>query len=176
MVQRNVITDACVYIGANNDFFGRASKAVPPVIKHGEVELNDLGSMGTLTLSNGKIDGALETKITLNSYYKDAFQRIANPFAAVDLKICSNIMQYENGEVADNTGLTLFMRGKSSEFPILGEMNEHDSMSYEMTFKCPMVRLVDNGKELYYIDIENNIWFVDGVDIRKEIMKNLGLR
>lgn len=175
MVQRNVISDACIYIGANNDCFGRATKITPPTIKHGEVELNDLGSMGTLKLANGKIDGALETKITLNSFYKDIFQKISNPFGSVDLKLCSNVMQFENDEVTANTGLTLYMRGKSSEFPLLGEMNEHDNMNYEMTFNCSMVRLVDNGKELYYIDILNNIWIVNGVDIRKDIIKNLGL-
>lgn len=175
MVKRNVITDACVYIGVNNDLFGRATKAVPPTIKFGEVNLKDLASMGELSLSNGKIDGALETEIVLNSYYKDVFEQISNPFEAVNMKICSNVMQFENDAVSDNTGLTLFMRGKSSEFPVLGELNEHDNMNYSMKFKCSMVRLIDNGKELYYIDIPNNIWKIKGIDIRKDIIKNLGL-
>lgn len=175
MVKRNVITDACVYIGVNNDLFGRATKAVPPDIKHGEVTLKDLGGIGELSLSNGKLDGALETEIVLNSYYKDVFEQIANPFGAINMKICSNVMQFESDEVSDNTGLTLFMRGRSSEFKTLGELNEHDNMNYPMKFKCSMVRLVDNGKELYYIDIPNNIWKINGVDIRKDIIKNLGL-
>lgn len=175
MGKRNVITDACVYIGANNDYFGRAKKVVPPRIKHGEIEDKSIGLLASLFLANGKIDGALETKITLNSFYQDAFLSVANPFSSVSLKICSNLMRFENDEVIDNTGLTLFMRGKSDEFGLLGEFNEHDNMDYELTFKCSMARLIDNGKELYYIDIPNNIWKVNGVDIRKDIIKNLGL-
>lgn len=175
MVKRNVITDACLYIGVNNDCFGRASKVTPPTIKHGKVTLKDLATMGELSLSNGKIEGTLETKVTLNSFYEDVFNKISNPFKAVDLKICSNVMEFENDDVTSNTGMTLFMRGRSDEFGLLGELNEHDNMNHEITFHCSMVRLVKNGKELYYIDIANNIWIVNGIDIRKDIIKNLGL-
>lgn len=172
-VNRNIFTDSCVYIG-NNDCFGRANSVTPPTIKHSKIELKDLGTIGAIKLANGKIE-AIETTINLNCFYPDVFKKVANPFSSVDLKVYSSFMEYENDSAVDNIGSKLFMRGTSQEFGLLGEMKEQDNMSYEMKFDLTMARLVHNGKELYYIDIPNNIWLVNGVDVRKDILKNLGL-
>lgn len=172
---KRVFTDSCLYIGTNNDLFGRATSITPPSIKNKKVELSDLGSIGEIKLSNGKIE-AIETTITLNSFYPDVFAKIANPFRAVELKAYENFVEYENEDAVENIGSKLFMRGTSQEFGLLGEMSEHDNMSYEMKFDLTMARLIDNGKELYYIDIPNNVFIVNGVDVREDILKNLGLR
>lgn len=172
-VTRNVFTDACVYIGTN-DCLGRANSVTPPTITHSTVELKDLGTVGAIKLSNGKIE-ALEATINLNSFYSDIFKKIANPFDAVDIKVYSNYVQYENDTAAENIGSKLFLRGTSQEFGLLGEQKEHDNMEYEMKFDVTMARLVYNGSELYYVDIPNNIWIVNGVDIRSSVLTNLGL-
>lgn len=172
-VKRNLFTDCCVYIGSN-DCFGRANSVSAPVIKNSKIELKDLGSIGAIKLSNGKID-AIESTINLNCFYEDVFKKIANPFSAVDIKVYGNFMEYENDSAVDNISSKLFMRGTSQEFGLLGDMKEHDNMEYEMKFDLTMARLVYKGKELYYIDIPNNIWIVNGVDVRRNILKNLGL-
>ena len=171
---RNVFTDACIYIGGN-DCFGKASKVTPPSIKYGKHEIKDLGTIGAMNLPNGKINDALECTITLNSFYPDIFKKIANPFKAVDLKVYSNFTEFENDDATGNVGTKLFLRGSSQEFGLLGEQNQHDNMDYEMKFDLTMARLVVDNKELYYIDIPNNVFIIDGVDVRKDIVKNLGL-
>ena len=171
---RNIFTDANLYVG-DLGCFGRANSITPPPIKNKKNELNDLGSIGAIKLSNGKIE-ALEATIKLNCFYPDIFRKIANPFAAVDLKAYANFMEYENDSAKDNIGAKLFMRGTSSEFALLGEMKEHDNMDYEMKFDLTMARLVYNGVEEYYIDIPNNIYIIGGIDVRADIMKNLGLK
>lgn len=174
MADRNLFTDACVYIGGN-ECFGRANSVTPPTIKHTKIELKDLGTVGAIKLANGKIE-AIETTVNLNCFYADIFSKIADPFSAVDIKLYSNFMEYENDTAKDNVCSKLFMRGTSQEFGLLGEMKEHDNMNYEMKFDLTMARLVYKGKELYYIDIPNNIWIVNGKDIREKILKNLGLK
>lgn len=173
-VNRNVFTDSCIYINSN-DCFGRANSVTPPVIKNTKIELKDLGTVGAIKLSNGKVE-ALEATINLNCFYSDIFKEIANPFDAVSIKVYSNFVEYVNDAADSNVGSKLFMRGTSQEFGLLGEAKEHDNMTYEMKFDLTMARLVHNGSELYYIDIPNNIWVVNGVDIRSDILENLGLK
>lgn len=173
-INRNVFTDCCLYIGSN-ELFGKAKSIEPPTIQNKKVELSDLGSLGTIKLFNGKIE-AMETTITLNSFYREVFEKIANPYKAVDIKAYGNFTEYENDTATENFGTKLFLRGTSQEFPLLGTMSEHDNMEYEMKFDLTMARLVQDNKELYYIDIPNNIYIVGGVDIRSDILRNLGLR
>lgn len=174
MATTKVITDSLLYIGGG-DCFGRAKKVTPPKITYGSVEIKDIASMGTLILNNGKVD-PLTCDITLNSFYPEVFAKIANPFQAVDLKIYNNSFEYQNDTKTGSQSIKLFMRGSSKEFGLLGEINEHDNMEYDMSFNVSMAQLIVGGRELYHIDFTNQIFIVDGVDVRSEILGNLGLK
>ena len=149
------ITDSLIYV-EGGDCFGKAKKVTPPKITCGGVEIKDPASLGTLILNNGKID-PLTCDITLNSFYPEIFAKIANPFQAVNLKIYNNIAEYQNDTKIGNQSIKLFMRGTSKEFGLLGEINEHDNMEHEMSFNVSMAQLIVGGRELFHVDITNNI-------------------
>lgn len=172
-MKRNVIIDANAYIG-DNLLFGKFSAFEMPVIKNTTIDCKDLGSSGTYKLPTGKIE-ALEAKATLNSFYSDVFATIANPYTAVDMTIYSNVQNYTNDTVTSNQSVKLFLRGTSAQFPLLGNFKEHENINTELTFNLSAARLVVDGVELYNIDIPNNIFVVNGVDIRAQVNANLGL-
>jgi P2 family phage contractile tail tube protein len=169
-----VITDSLLYV-EGGDCFGKAKKITPPKITYGGVEIKDISSIGTLTLNNGKIE-PLTCEITLNSFYPEIFAKTANPYKAVNLKIYSNSFEYQNDTKTGSESIKLFMRCSPKEFGLLGEINEQDNMEYDMSFNVSMAQLIVGGRELYHIDFTNQIFVVDGVDIRGEILANLGLK
>ncbi|MDD3236808.1 MAG: phage major tail tube protein [Candidatus Gastranaerophilales bacterium] len=171
--KRNMLVDACIYVGANN-CLGIASSVTSPVIKHKTIDVNDLGSCGSYKLNTGKVE-AMTTKITLNSFYEEIFAQIANPCEAVEIAIYGDLMEYTGDKVTSHKGVKLFIRGTSEEFGLLGELKDHENMNYDMNFNLTMARLVVGGKERYHIDIPNNIHKVNGIDVRAEINKNLGI-
>lgn len=171
--KRNIMIDANAYLG-DNSLFGKFTTFETPKIKNTTIDVKDLGSIGTYKLPTGKIE-ALESKAILNSFYPDIFAEIANPYKAIDITLYSNIQNYTNDTVTSNQGTKLFIRGTSAEFPLLGDFKEHENLNTELKFNISAARLVVDGKELYNIDIPNNIFIVNGVDIREQINANLGL-
>lgn len=172
-LKQRILTDAIIYIGQNSTL-GTAKEVTVPQVKPVFVERKNLGGVGTQYLPNGKVD-IDDVKVVLNSFYSDIFETIANPFGAVSLKITANSMKFANGEVDTHESVELYIRGRSNEFGLLADMKEHDDSDYPMNFHLSKVRLVVGGKEKYHVDFDNNVYIVNGVDVRAEINKNLGL-
>lgn len=173
MFNQYVLTDAVVYLD-NNCTLGVAKKVTTPKITPGSITRKTLAGVGEETLNNCKVTVG-ELQLTLNSFIPEIFATIADPCSAISLKIFANAMEFADGTPTGNKAIELYIRGTSKEFETLGEINEHDDVDYPMTFACNKVRLVADNKELYNIDISNHQYIVNGVDIRKEIVKNLGL-
>ena len=171
--KQRILTDAVIYIGQNNTF-GIAKEVTVPNVTPAYAERNNLATVGTQYLPNCKVS-VDDVKILLDSFYPSVFASIANPLGAVNLKITANSMKFANGEVASHESVELYIRGRSKEFGLLGEMKGHDDSDYPMNFHLAKVRLICGGKELYHVDFDNNVYIVNGVDIRAVINKNLGL-
>lgn len=173
MATTNVITDSLLYTGGN-ECFGRAKKITPPKITYGGVEIKDIASIGKLTLPNGKLEIS-DCNITLNSFYKEIFRKVANPFQAVEIKVYNNIFEFQNDTKIGSESVKLLMRCSSKELELLPEINEHDGKEHNIALNCSMVQLIVGNKEEYHVDVVNDIWIIDGVNIRDEIKRNLGM-
>lgn len=171
--KQRVMTDAVIYVGQNSTF-GIAKEVTVPQVKPVFLERKPVGGVGTQYLPNGKLD-IDDLKVVLNSFYPDVFKEISNPFDAVSLKITANSMKFANGTVASHEPVELYIRGFSNEFGLLADMKEHDDSDYPMTFHLAKVRLIVGNKELYHVDFDNDVYIVNGVDVRADINKNLGL-
>lgn len=168
-----VLTDATAFIDTIGTF-GRATEVVVPTIKPIKEERKSIDGVGTQKLPTGKveIDAA---KVTLNCFYPELFSKFTNPYESVTVKFYGNLMKFENGSKVCNDKASLFMTCSASEFKALCDKKEHDSTSYELNLDPSSVRLVYKNQELLNIDIDNNIYEVNGVDIRRDILKNLGI-
>lgn len=172
-LKTRIMSDCIVYIGDNNTL-GTASEVTPPIVKPVYVDRQKLYGVGTESLPNGKVE-VDDAKISMFSFYEQVLRNIANPFKAVNLKVTGNLMEFENGEVVSNKAADLYIRGRSTEFGLLCEAKGHDDSTSTLNFKVSKARLVVDNEEIIHVDIENDVYIVDGIDIRAEIKKNLGL-
>lgn len=165
----NIITKSTIYIGEN--LFGKASKITAPEIDYETVEIKT--AIGTYSLNTAV--KAMTASVTLNGFYKEVFQKIANPLAEINMTIYGNIDEYSNETLISSKQAQLIMRAQSQKFPMLGELEQQSNIEYNIDFNCSAVKLFINNTEKYHIDIPNMIWKVNGEDLLLKVKKNLGL-
>lgn len=173
MSEQFVLTDATFFLDGVGTF-GKATEVSVPTIKPQKVERKSIDGVGTLKLPTGKVE--LDTfKANLNCFYPEIFKKIANPFKSVSVIVYGNLMGFSNGSQNSNNKASLFMTCSAAEYKALCDKKEHDDTTYELNFDPSSSRLVYNNEELQNIDLDNNIYKVNGEDIRKDILKNLGI-
>lgn len=173
MSKQFVLTDATFFLDGVGTF-GQATEVSVPTIKPVKVDRKSIDGVGTQKLPTGKVE--VDTfKAVLNCFYPEIFKKISNPFKSVSIIVYGNLMGFSNGSMDSNNKASLFMTCSASEYKALCDKKEHDDTSYELSFDPSSIRLVYNNQELQNIDLDNNIYDVDGEDIRKDILKNLGL-
>lgn len=173
MSKQFVLTDVSLFLDGVGTF-GQTSEVSVPTIKIVKVERKSIDGVGTLKLPTGKVE--LDSfKAVLNSFYPEIFKKIANPFKSVGITVYGNLMGFSNGSQDSNNKAALFMTCSAAEYKALCDKKEHDDSNYELSFDPSSSRLVYNNEELQNIDLDNNIYKVNGEDIRKDILKNLGI-
>lgn len=173
MPQQYVLTDATIFLD-NIGTVGKATSVEVPTIKPVKEERKTIDGVGTQKLPTGKIE--LDTaKVTLNCFYPEVFNKLTNPYNSTLVKFYGNLMGFTNGSQDGNDSAKVFMKCSAAEFKALCDKKEHDATSYEVTLDPSSVRLIFKGKDLLNIDIDNNVYEVNGIDVRKDILKNLGI-
>ena len=166
-----ILKDATVYLGEN--LFGKASKATAPDIDMEQIAIKAMGGIGEFNLNGGV--KAMTSSVTITGFDKDVFAKIADPYSEISFMILGSIKKYENETLVDELPAKLAIRGSSQKFSLLGELEAQENIEYPIDFNVSAATLTVNGKQLYDIDMINNIWIVNGVDRLAKTKRNLGL-
>lgn len=170
-IQINKITNANVYLDGES-CLGRVEEMTPPTIKNKLAEHNALGMIGSLEYVTG-ID-KMETSVKWSAFYKDVWKKIANPFKAIKLQVRFSVDEYEGAERIAQTPAILYLTVQSKETP-LGAFKPQQNAENTSNFTCMYCKLEIDGEEIVEVDIEANIWRVDGVDLLEQYRSNLGI-
>lgn len=167
----NRVVNANIYIDGLN-LLGRAEELNAPTIKNKLGEHKALGMIGNLEYASG-ID-KMEMKIKWNSFYVDVIKKSANPYQAVSLQVRSSIENYEAGSRVRELPLTIYLRGQFKELP-LGNFKAQDNVELESNLTITYCKIEVDGVALVEVDVESNIYIVDGVDLMAKYRSNLGI-
>lgn len=169
-IKINRLTNANIYMDGNN-LLGRAEEIQLPQIKHKMADHKALGMVGSAEFFAG-ID-KLECKIKWNSLYTEVLKKAANPFVAVQIQARASLETYNNmGKLAEVPAIA-YLAGTFKEFP-LGNLKPQENAEYETTMSVNYAKLVVGGEEIFEIDVLENIYKVDGVDVLTAYRNNTG--
>lgn len=169
-IKINRLTNANVYMDGNN-LLGRAEEVQLPQIKHKMADHKALGMTGSAEFFSG-ID-KLECKIKWNSLYPEVMKKAANPFIAVQIQVRASLETYNSmGRLAEVPAIA-YLSGTFKEFP-LGNIKPQENAEYETTMSVNYAKLVVAGEEIFEIDVLENIYKVDGVDVLATYRINIG--
>lgn len=167
----NRITNANVYVDGKS-CLGRAEEVTNPVIKHKMADHVALGMVGEMSYASG-IE-KMEAKIKWNSFYPEVLKKVSNPFQAIQLQVRGNLETWEGGSRTGQQPVVVYMTAQSTESP-LGAFKAQDNAELESSFAISYYKLEIDGEVISEIDVEANIWMVNGVDLLAQYRNNLGI-
>ncbi|MOA16877.1 Phage tail tube protein FII [compost metagenome] len=170
-IKINRVTNANIYVDGIS-LLGRAEEVSLPTIKNKNAEHKALGMVGIVEYFAG-ID-KLEMKIKWNSFYTEVMKKAANPFEAVKLQIRSSIEGYQGGSRVSQTPVIIYVTAQYKDFP-LGNFKQHDNVELESNLSVTYCKMEIDGEEVMEIDVESNIYKVNGEDLLAQYRENLGI-
>ena len=115
----------------------------------------------------------LECKIKWSALYPEVLLAAATPFASAMLQARASLETYNGQGWIKEVPATAFIIGTFKEFS-LGTIKPHDNAEYETTMSVTYAKLVVNGTEIFEIDVLENIYKVNLVDMLETFKKNIG--
>ena len=167
----NRLTNANIYVNGTN-FLGRAEEIKLPEINHMVSEHKALGMVGTVEMFSG-ID-KMEASIKWNSFYTDVLKAAANPTVPVEIQVRGSIEEYTGNVRTAETPAVAYITGQFKNVPT-GNFKQHDNVELESKLTVWAVKLEIGGAAIYEVDVLNNIYKVDGVDLLENYRSNLGI-
>ena len=169
-IEINKLTNANVYLNGTN-LLGRAEEIELPQIKHKMAEHKALGMIGSAEFFSG-ID-KMECKIKWNALYTDVLTACANPFEAAMIQVRASLETYNGtGRIAEVPAIA-FITGTFKEFP-LGNIKPQENAEYETTMAVTYAKLVVDNQIIFEIDVLENIYKVNDVDVLNRFKQNIG--
>jgi P2 family phage contractile tail tube protein len=167
----NKVTNANIYVDGRS-FLGRAEEATLPIIKNKMSDHKALGMIGELEYAAGL--EKMEMKIKWNSMYPEVMKKTANPFSSTSLQIRSSIDVWAGGARTEQKPLVVYITGQFKEVP-LGTFKAQENVELESSVAVTYCKLEIDGETVVEIDVEANIYIVDGVDLMAQYRQNLGI-
>lgn len=165
------LTNANIYMDGGS-LLGRVETFNCPTITFKQSEHKALGLNGTAEYYSG-ID-KMEGSIKWTSYYADQLKKMGNPFTAIRLQVRGSLEEYQDGSRIAQQPATVFLTIMPKNMP-LGNFVQHDNVELETQYGCVYVRLEINGQVITEVDVEANIFKVDGQDLLAQYRQNLGI-
>lgn len=165
------LTNANVYMDGSS-LLGRVETFNSPTITYKQSEHVALGLIGTVEYFAGidKMEGTMK----FTSYYPEVMRKMANPFEAKRIQVRGSLEEYQGGSRVAQTPVVCFMTITPKNFPVGGHV-QHDNVEVEASYGCTYLRMEINGEVITEIDVEANIFKVDGVDLLAPYRQNLGI-
>ncbi len=170
MAEINRITNGNVYINGEN-FLGRCEEATLPDVKQKETEHKGLGMVGTIMLPSGL--EAMTAKLKMASFYPDVVIQAGNPNIGAVVQVRANLETWESEVLLLQQALVALLVGRFTNFPF-GTIKSKDNAEYELNMTVTRAVLTLDGVPLYEVDIMNNIWIVNGIDLLAAYRLNIG--
>ncbi len=167
----NQLSNCVVYIDGNC-MLGRAEDIKLPVIKFKQDDKSSLGMVGTFKQVMGL--ESMEGDIKWNSFYADVWQKILNPYQAVQLQIRGSLETWVGGSRTDEQPYVVLLSVNFSEVPG-GDFKPRAAAEFPSKFSASYMKQIVAGQEVLEYDAMNNIYKVGGVDMLEQYRLNLGL-
>jgi len=165
------ILNANVYIDGTNNLLGKASSITLPDVKALVEAHRGLGMIGTVEFPTG-LD-VLTTKIKWSGFYGDAIKLGGNPFKAHKLQVRASVERFSAGGREEEISLVCSLTCSWKTKP-LGSFAAGAKQETEDELSTTYLKLTLGGKDVLEIDVHENVWKVDGVDVLETYKKNLG--
>ena len=166
------LQEANVYLNGNS-LLGQAEEVKLPDMASKMSEHKALGMVAGMELFAGIEKMVAEFK--WSSYFADTMVATANPFNAVDMQVRSSLRTFGgSGEVTSETPVVVYLKGTFTQSGT-GTFKQHDPTDIPSKMSVKYMRQVVNGREILEIDVMNNIFKVDGVDLLETYRTNLGI-
>lgn len=164
----NRITNANVYLDGET-LIGRLDEVELPSIKFNTEEVKALGLFSAIELPSG-LD-KMEAKLKWNAVYGDNFKS-ESPLKSVSLTIKSNMKSQGAAGSLKDIPVTVTISGVFKEVPLgtLKGQEKIDGLQHVMTVYY--VKLEEAGKQVYEVDVFNNIIKFGSEDILNEFRLN----
>jgi len=170
-VEVRKLTNANVYFDGAS-YLGKVEEVNLPEVGFKQAEHKALGMMGSLDIPSGM--DKMELSLKWSTVDPVAMRKVSNAFRSWDFQVRSSLERYEaQGRTAQDSYVAYF-RGMPKN--IAGQnFKQHDNVEAESKFSISYYKLEINGQIIYEIDVLNNIYKVDGVDLLATYRANLGI-
>lgn len=165
------LTNANIYLDGGS-LLGRVEEFQCPTVSFKQSEHKALGLNGTAEYYSG-ID-KLEGSMKWTSFYPEFLKKLANPFKAIRIQVRGSLEEYQGGERVGQTPTVVFLTINPKNFP-LGSFKQHDNVDVTTNYGCTYVRMEIDGEVITEVDVEANIFKVDGEDLLATYRQNLGI-
>lgn len=170
-IKINRLTNANVYLDGGS-LLGRVSEFNAPKVNAKMAEHSALGMIGSVEYFAG-ID-KLEGSIKWTAYYGSEMRKFANFFKPIRIQVRGSLEQYQGGGKVAEIPATIFLTIQPKNFP-LGDYKQHDNVDLQTDYACTYCRLEIDGNVEMEIDVEANIYKVNGEDLLAAYRQNLGI-
>jgi hypothetical protein len=161
-----------IYLDGTNSLLGKASEVTLPDIVAVTDTHQALGMIGKVELPSG-LD-VLVTKIKWTSFWADRIAMGANPFKAHKLQVRANVETFGADGRTGEEALVALLTCRFKKSP-LGVFAPQANPQFEDELATTYVKVTLGKRELLEVDVIENIWRANGVDILSAYRSNLGL-
>ncbi len=169
-IQLNRVTNANIYVDGNC-LLGKAEEITLPDITTVLSEHKALGMVGKIELPSGfeKMEG----EIKWNSFYRDVWLKMNNPYSMVQLQVRSSVETYGAMGRMQQQPLVTFLSVMFKKNP-MGTFKQNDNAEFSSSFACYYVKQQLAGEDMIELDALANIYKVGGVDQLDIYRNNIG--
>ena len=169
-IQLNRVTNANIYVDGNC-LLGKAEEIKLPDITTVMSEHKALGMVGKIELPSGfeKMEG----EIKWNSFYRDVWLKMNNPYSMVQLQVRSNVETYGAMGRMQQQPLVTFLSVMFKKNP-MGTFKQNDNAEFSSSFACYNIKQQLAGEDMLELDVLANIYKVGGVDQLDIYRNNIG--
>lgn len=171
MIKTNKVTNCAVYIDGES-FIGQAEEITCPEVAPKMIDHKALGSIGETELPSTSI-AKMSSKIKWNAPYLGAMKKMHDPFTAIRLQVRANMDVFEGSTRSGQIPVIIKMTGTPKKAGGLG-FKPHDNVEREDELNVTAYTLIIDGEEIIHVDVLNNIWRVNGVDMLSAYRANIG--
>ena len=169
-IQLNRVTNANIYVDGNC-LLGKAEEIKLPDITAMMSEHKALGMVGKIELPSGF--EKLEGEIKWNSFYRDVWLKMNNPYSMVQLQVRSNVETYGAMGRMQQQPLVTFLSVMFKKNP-MGTFKQNDNAEFSSSFACYYIKQQLAGEDMLELDVLANIYKVGGVDQLDIYRNNIG--
>ncbi len=164
----NKITNGNAYLDGVT-LIGKLEELEMPNIKFKMSDVAALGVFSEIELPSGL--EKMEAKLKWNAIYGDNFKS-ESPLTSVSLTVKSNMKQHGAGGALKDIPVTVTISGVFKEIPLgtLKGTEKIDGLEHKMTVYY--VKLEEDGKQVYEVDVFNNILKFADKDILESFRLN----